>query len=164
MKPFALVWQPICSTIGREEVKVTWLRIDQTGFTHRHFLRSEHEPVHTSCAVKLVFCIVSHCPLCDQGCNGFYPHGSSRHVADIAHNTCSPLEFQNIYEKIQIDLTHALFHLRGPGISVGIATDYGLDGPGIESRWGRRDFPHLSRPAVSLTQPPVQWVTGLSRG
>jgi len=29
---------------------------------------------------------------------------------------------------------------RGQGSSVGIATDYGLDGPGIESRWGR-DFP-----------------------
>jgi hypothetical protein len=28
---------------------------------------------------------------------------------------------------------------RGPGSSVGIATGYGLDGPGIESRWGR-DF------------------------
>jgi len=28
----------------------------------------------------------------------------------------------------------------GPGSSVGIATDYGLDGPGIESRWGQ-DFP-----------------------
>ena len=28
----------------------------------------------------------------------------------------------------------------GPGSSVGIATGYGLDGPGIESRW-RRDFP-----------------------
>jgi hypothetical protein len=27
----------------------------------------------------------------------------------------------------------------GPGSSVGIATDYGLDGPGIESWWGR-DF------------------------
>jgi hypothetical protein len=27
----------------------------------------------------------------------------------------------------------------GPGSSVGIATDYRLDGPGIESRWGR-DF------------------------
>jgi len=27
----------------------------------------------------------------------------------------------------------------GPGSSVGIVTDYGLDGPGIESRWGR-DF------------------------
>ena len=28
----------------------------------------------------------------------------------------------------------------GPGSSVGIATDYGLDGPGIKSRWGR-DLP-----------------------
>jgi hypothetical protein len=38
--------------------------------------------------------------------------------------------------------------------SVGTATGYELDGPGIESRW-RRDFPHLSRPAVGSTQPPV---------
>ena len=42
----------------------------------------------------------------------------------------------------------------GPGSSVGIATDYGLDGPGIESQWGR-DSPHLSRPALGRTQPPV---------
>jgi hypothetical protein len=35
-----------------------------------------------------------------------------------------------------------------------LATGYGLDGPGIESRWGR-DFPHLSRPALGPTQPPV---------
>jgi hypothetical protein len=26
----------------------------------------------------------------------------------------------------------------GPGSSVGIATDYGMEGPGIESRWGAR--------------------------
>jgi len=26
----------------------------------------------------------------------------------------------------------------GPGSVVGIATGYGLDGPGIESRWGAR--------------------------
>jgi hypothetical protein len=52
---------------------------------------------------------------------------------------------------------------RGRDSSVGIATGYGLDGPGIESRWGR-DFSHTSRPALGPTQPPVQWVPGLSRG
>jgi hypothetical protein len=35
----------------------------------------------------------------------------------------------------------------GRDSSVGIATRYGLDSPGIESRWGR-DFPHPSRPAL----------------
>ena len=49
------------------------------------------------------------------------------------------------------------------GSSVGIATRKGLEGPGIESRWGR-DFPHLSRPALGPTQSPVQWVPGLFRG
>jgi hypothetical protein len=38
----------------------------------------------------------------------------------------------------------------GPGCSVGIATDYGLDSSGIESRWGR-DFSHLSRPAQPVS-------------
>ena len=47
--------------------------------------------------------------------------------------------------------------------SVSIANRYGLDGLGIESLWGR-DFPHLSRPALGPTQPPIQWVPGLSRG
>jgi hypothetical protein len=38
--------------------------------------------------------------------------------------------------------------------SVGIVTGSGLDGLGIESRWGR-DFSHTSRPALGPTQPPV---------
>jgi hypothetical protein len=55
------------------------------------------------------------------------------------------------------------YSLRGPGSVVSIATGYGLDGPGIESQWGR-DFPYLSRPALGPTQSPVQWVPGLSWG
>ena len=38
----------------------------------------------------------------------------------------------------------------GRDSSFGIATGNGLDGPGIESRW-KRDFPHLSRPALGPT-------------
>ena len=51
----------------------------------------------------------------------------------------------------------------GRDSSVGTATCYGLDGPGIES-WLGRYFSHPSRPAVGPTQPPIQWVPGLTGG
>ena len=53
-------------------------------------------------------------------------------------------------------------HPCGPGSSVDIATDYGLDRPGSDPD-GDEIF-RSSRPAVGPTQPPVKWVPALSRG
>ena len=47
--------------------------------------------------------------------------------------------------------------------SVGIATRYGLGGPGIESRWWR-DFPRTSRPSLGPIQPPIRWVPSVFPG
>ena len=49
----------------------------------------------------------------------------------------------------------------GPGSSVGIETDYGLDGPG--SNPGGDEIFCPSTPALGPTQSPVKWVPGLSR-
>ena len=69
------------------------------------------------------------------------------------------VDIWNPFNKIlSIDVCH-----RGRDSVVGIATPYGLDGPGIESRWGR-DFEPLSRPVLGPTPPPVQWVPGLFPG
>ena len=51
----------------------------------------------------------------------------------------------------------------GRDSSVGIEIRYGLDGPGIESRWWRV-FPYQSRPALGPTRPLIQSVPGLYRG
>ena len=55
-----------------------------------------------------------------------------------------------------------LYIMCEPGSSVGIATDYGLDGPGSNPGWDEIFRP--SRSAMGPTQPPVKWVPGLSRG
>ena len=53
--------------------------------------------------------------------------------------------------------------MSGPDSSVGMATRYGLDGPGIETRW-ERYFPHPFRPTLGPTQPPIRWVPGAFPG
>ena len=52
--------------------------------------------------------------------------------------------------------------LRGPGSSVGIVTDYELEGPG--SNPGGDEIFRLSRPTLGPTLSPVKWVPGLFRG
>ena len=58
---------------------------------------------------------------------------------------------------------HSLLASPGPSgdrdSAVGIATGYGLEGPGIESRWGW-DFPYPSRPALRPPQPSYTMCTG----
>ena len=50
---------------------------------------------------------------------------------------------------------------KGSGSSVSIETDYGMDGPG--SNPGGDEIFRPFTPALGPTQPPVQWVPGLSR-
>jgi hypothetical protein len=58
----------------------------------------------------------------------------------------SKIPAQNFSIKI-LQYLFQYFRGREPGFSVGIATGYGMDGPGIQSPYGR-DFPHLSKPAL----------------
>jgi len=59
-----------------------------------------------------------------------------------------------------LNFLHIFHHILGS--SVGVATDYGLEGPG--SNPGGDEIFRLSRSTLGPTQPPIKWVPGLSRG
>ena len=80
-----------------------------------------------------------------------FPEDGSCHNSSMAHKVSSHQDFSHFFPCS-----------KGQDSSVGIATRYRLDGPGIKSRW-ERDFPHPSRLALGPTQSPLQWVPGLSR-
>jgi hypothetical protein len=68
--------------------------------------------------------------------------------------TSGPVKVCNVIALALAFFNYVITILCGPGSSVGIVTDYGLDGPGIVSPVGR-DFSHTSRPALGPTQPPL---------
>jgi len=71
----------------------------------------------------------------------YWEFESQIHIKHIKTN----FEFMNL-QRFTVGLQSA----------VGTATRYGLNGPGIETRWGW-DFTHPSRTALGPTQPHVQY-------
>ena len=72
------------------------------------------------------------------------------------------LKFKVLCASFHFCHTPPLKKKSGPGTSVGIATDYGLDGPG--SNPGEDEIFRPTRPPLGPIQSPVKCVPGLSRG
>ena len=71
-----------------------------------------------------------------------YVHRGYRLCLHISHSFSLFVRLPNTFKYFTIPFFPFTYLLTtspycGPGSSVGITTDYGLDGPGIESRWGR---------------------------
>ena len=84
---------------------------------------------------------------------------SRSHFGILGGRRVTTSNFHNEHPETLVTTTHNW----GRDCSVGIATLNGLDGPGIESRWGR-DLSHPSRPVMVPTECPIEWIRGLFRG
>ena len=111
---------------------------------------------------------IRYCCCCSPHTNKIYPHKlCSCDVSALKSptNSMSCSCYMPIIVSTSLAHNIGVLHVRwrGRDSSVGIATRYRLEGPGIESRWGR-DFPHPSRPVLGPTRPPIQWLPGLIPG
>jgi len=78
-------------------------------------------------------------------------------IVTIIRHTFQYMDRTNVFSEIIY-----IYIIFGPGSSVGLVTDYGLDGPGSNPGGGEMLRP--SRPPLGPTQRPVKWVPGLSLG
>ena len=101
-----------------------------------HYL---HPPSISVWVFSLVFCLLT-------GFTNFLSHLS------FFHSDHMPSHFRSF-----------CFNILYQDSTVGRATQYMMDGPGIESG-GSQDFPHPSRLALGPTQPHIQGVLGLFHG
>jgi hypothetical protein len=143
-----------------------------TAVRHGNFARKLH--IYILCSTGALFCATSHIHAASYVFNVHRsppppPPGVNRRGRDV-HNSPSPsAEVRNKWRYASVphvclhgmDTGHVpfSFYLRQFALRF-TGTRYGLDGPGIESRW-QQDFPHPSRTAVGPTRPHLQWVQGL---
>jgi len=114
--------------------------------------RIQHEMILISGSVKQTLSCMQY--------ESYHLHSNPINGAILGSHECSPN--LHILFQIYFNITFSITPKRGPGCSVGIATDYGLDGPG--SNHGGDEIFHPSKSALGPTQPPVKSVQGLSRG
>ena len=127
-------------------------------------------PSYLPCAQCISFCLVcttEYCLMYDKNRDEFPYYavsslvGSYFFLSTLLSDTVCLCSSLNGKESRQ-NCNSVYVSSGGSGSSVGIATDYGLDGPGLNT--GEDEIFRPSRPALGPAQPPVKWVPGLSQG